>query len=60
MAMVTAPYTYQHQRRAHFRLLPSQKVTFIRQATVRPDLPLRAIKIIDGRLVEIIDGMVAI
>jgi hypothetical protein len=30
---------FQHQRRAHFRLLPSQKVTFIRQATVRPDLP---------------------
>ena len=30
---------YQHQRRAHFRLLPSQKVTFVRQATVRPDLP---------------------
>jgi hypothetical protein len=30
---------YQHQRRAHFRLLPSQKVTFIRQASVRPDLP---------------------
>jgi hypothetical protein len=22
-----------------FRLLPSQKVTFVRQATVRPDLP---------------------
>ena len=30
---------FQHQRRAHFRLLPSQKVTFVRQATVRPDLP---------------------
>jgi len=30
---------YQHQRRAHFRLLPSQNVTFVRQATVRPDLP---------------------
>ncbi len=30
---------YQHQRRAHFRLLPTQKVTFVRQATVRPDLP---------------------
>ncbi len=30
---------YQHQRRAHFRLLPSSKVTFVRQATVRPDLP---------------------
>ncbi|HVC96056.1 MAG TPA: hypothetical protein VND64_20405 [Pirellulales bacterium] len=24
---------------AHFRLLPSTKVTFVRQATVRPDLP---------------------
>lgn len=31
--------THQHQRRAHFRLLASNKVTFIRQATVRPDLP---------------------
>jgi len=31
--------THQHQRRAHFRLLPSGKVTFVRQATVRPDLP---------------------
>ena len=30
---------YHHQRRAHFCLLPSQKITFIRQATVRPDLP---------------------
>ncbi|HUY31386.1 MAG TPA: hypothetical protein VMV69_01290 [Pirellulales bacterium] len=30
---------YQHQRRAHFRLLPTGKVTFVRQATVRPDLP---------------------
>jgi hypothetical protein len=30
---------YQHQRRAHFRLLPTSKVTFVRQATVRPDLP---------------------
>ena len=33
------PLSYQHQRRAHFRLLPNQKVTFVRQATVRPDLP---------------------
>jgi hypothetical protein len=33
------PLHYQHQRRAHFRLLPSRKVTFVRQATVRPDLP---------------------
>jgi hypothetical protein len=31
--------THQHQRRAHFRLLPSGKVVFVRQATVRPDLP---------------------
>ena len=31
--------THQHQRRAHFRLLASGKVVFIRQATVRPDLP---------------------
>jgi hypothetical protein len=31
--------THQHQRRAHFRLLPSGKVTFVRQTTVRPDLP---------------------
>lgn len=30
---------YQHQRRAHFRLLPAGRVTFVRQATVRPDLP---------------------
>jgi hypothetical protein len=30
---------FQHQRRAHFRLLPSEKITFVRQATVRPDLP---------------------
>lgn len=29
----------EHQRQAHFRLLPSQKVTFVRQATVRPNLP---------------------
>jgi hypothetical protein len=34
-----ASLQFQHQRRAHFRLLPSQKVTFVRQATVRPDLP---------------------
>jgi hypothetical protein len=33
------PLSYQHQRRAHFRLLPTQKVTFVRLATVRPDLP---------------------
>jgi hypothetical protein len=33
------PLAYQHQRRAHFRLLPSGKVAFVRQATVRPDLP---------------------
>jgi hypothetical protein len=33
------PLTHQHQRRAHFRLLASNKVVFIRQATVRPDLP---------------------
>ena len=33
------PLRFQHQRRAHFRLLPSSKVTFVRQATVRPDLP---------------------
>lgn len=31
--------TRQHQRRAHFRLLGSGRVTFVRQATVRPDLP---------------------
>lgn len=31
--------THQHQRRAHFRVLSSGKVTFVRQATVRPDLP---------------------
>ena len=31
--------THQHQRRAHFRLLASGKVIFVRQATVRPDLP---------------------
>lgn len=30
---------HQHQRRAHFRLLPAGRVTFVRQATVRPDLP---------------------
>ncbi len=36
---VRGPLHYQHQRRAHFRLLPSSKVTFVRQATVRPDLP---------------------
>jgi hypothetical protein len=33
------PLNFRHQRRAHFRLLPSGNVTFIRQATVRPDLP---------------------
>lgn len=33
------PLTHQHQRRAHFRLLSNGTVTFIRQATVRPDLP---------------------
>jgi len=33
------PLSHQHQRRAHFRLLPTQKVTFVRQTTVRPDLP---------------------
>lgn len=32
--------THQHQRRAHFRLLPSGAVAFVRQATVRPDLPV--------------------
>lgn len=31
--------SFQHQRSAHFRLLPSGSITFIRQATVRPDLP---------------------
>lgn len=31
--------SYQHQRSAHFRLLPTGNITFIRQATVRPDLP---------------------
>lgn len=30
---------HQHQRRAYFRLLPAGRVTFVRQATVRPDLP---------------------
>ncbi len=35
------PLSHQHQRRAHFRLLPTQKVTFVRQTTVRPDLPPR-------------------
>jgi hypothetical protein len=30
---------FQHQRQAHFRLLPTQKVTFVRQAIVCPDLP---------------------
>lgn len=34
--------SYQHQRRAHFRLL-KDRVTFIRQATVRPDLPPRSV-----------------
>ena len=33
------PLRYRHQRRAHFRLLPAGRVTFVRQATVRPDLP---------------------
>lgn len=31
--------SHQHQRSAHFRLLPNGRITFIRQATVRPDLP---------------------
>jgi hypothetical protein len=31
--------THQHQRRAHFRLLAAGNVVFVRQATVRPDLP---------------------
>jgi hypothetical protein len=31
--------THQHQRRAHFRFLPSGKPVLVRQATVRPDLP---------------------
>jgi hypothetical protein len=30
---------FQHQRRAHLRLPPSSEVTFVRQATVRSDLP---------------------
>jgi hypothetical protein len=34
-----AALAHQHQRRAHFRVLSTGKVTFIRQATVRPDLP---------------------
>ncbi len=34
-----AALTHQHQRRAHFRLLGNNKVTFVRQTTVRPDLP---------------------
>ena len=30
----------QHQRLAHFRLLPTGRVTFVRQVTVRPDVPM--------------------
>ena len=33
------PLHYRHRRRAHFRLLPSREVAFVRQATVRSDLP---------------------
>ncbi|HVC98191.1 MAG TPA: hypothetical protein VND64_31260 [Pirellulales bacterium] len=33
------PLMHQHQRSAHFRLLPTGKVVFVRQTTVRPDLP---------------------
>lgn len=33
------PLTHQHQRRAHFRLLATGAVIFVRQVTVRPDLP---------------------
>ncbi|HVA50212.1 MAG TPA: hypothetical protein VNH11_27905 [Pirellulales bacterium] len=36
---IHGPLRYQHQRRAHFRLLSAGRVTFVRQATVRPDLP---------------------
>jgi hypothetical protein len=35
------PLRYQHQRRVHFRLLSAGRVTFVRQATVPPDLPPR-------------------
>lgn len=34
-----ASLSHQHQRRAHFRMMSSGKVVFIRQTTVRPDLP---------------------
>jgi len=33
------PLSYQHQRRAHFRTTACSKVVFVRQATIRPDLP---------------------
>lgn len=34
--------SYQHQRSCHFRTLPSEKVIFIRQMTIRADLPTKA------------------
>jgi len=39
LATVRGSLHFHHQRQAHFRLPPSQKATFVRQATVRPDLP---------------------
>ena len=35
--------SYQHQRSCHFRTLPSEKVIFIRQMTIRADLPTKPV-----------------